>query len=78
SEHMRKINNRLTLFGALFLAFISLIPTLILQQVDGFANLGLGNAFSATGLLIVVSVALEFQKQLESQLLVKNNKGFLK
>ena len=78
SDHMRKINNRLTLFGALFLAFISLIPTLILQQIDGFANLGLGNAFSATGLLIVVSVALEFQKQLESQLLVKNNKGFLK
>lgn len=78
SDHLRKINNRLTLFGALFLAFIALIPTLILQQVPGFRNLGFGNAFSATGLLIVVSVALEFQKQLESQLLVKNNKGFLK
>lgn len=78
SDHLRKINNRLTLFGALFLAIIALIPTLILQQVDGFAVLGLNNAFSATGLLIVVSVALEFQKQLESQLLVKNNKGFLK
>lgn len=78
SDYLRKINNRLTLFGALFLAFIALIPTLILQQVPGFANLGLGNAFSATGLMIVVSVALEFQKQLESQLLVKNNKGFLK
>ncbi len=78
SEYLRKINNRLTLFGSLFLAVIALIPTLILQQVDGFANLGLGNAFSATGLMIVVSTALEFQKQLESQLLVKNNKGFLK
>ncbi len=78
SDHMRRINNRLTLFGALFLAFIALIPTLILQQVDGFATLGFNSAFSATGLLIVVSVALEFQKQLESQLLVKNNKGFLK
>lgn len=78
SDHLRRINNRLTLFGALFLAFIALIPTLILQQVKGFASLGFGNAFSATGLLIVVSVALEFQKQLESQLLVKNNKGFLK
>ena len=78
SDYLRKINNRLTLFGALFLAFIALIPTLILQQVPGFRNLGFGNAFSATGLLIVVSVALEFQKQLESQLLVKNNKGFLK
>ncbi|MBR3684673.1 MAG: preprotein translocase subunit SecY [Clostridia bacterium] len=78
SDYLRKINNRLTLFGSLFLAIIALIPTLILQQVDGFANLGLGNAFSATGLMIVVSTALEFQKQLESQLLVKNNKGFLK
>jgi preprotein translocase subunit SecY len=78
SDHLRKINNRLTLFGALFLAIVALIPTLILQQVKGFAALGINNAFSATGLLIVVSVALEFQKQLESQLLVKNNKGFLK
>ena len=78
SDYLRKINNRLTLFGSLFLAVIALIPTLILQQVDGFAALGLGNAFSATGLMIVVSTALEFQKQLESQLLVKNNKGFLK
>lgn len=77
SDHLRKINNRITLFGALFLAFVALIPTYILQ-ISGFASLGLNNAFSATGLLIVVSVALEFQKQLESQLLIKNNKGFLK
>lgn len=78
AEYLRRINNRLTLFGALFLATIALIPTLILQQVDGFADLGFGQAFSATGLLIVVSVALEFDKQLQGQLLVKNNKGFLK
>ncbi len=77
SDHLRKINNRITLFGALFLAFVSLIPTYILK-LKGFESLGLNNAFSATGLLIVVSVALEFQKQIESQLLVKNNKGFLK
>lgn len=77
SDHLRKINNRITLFGALFLAFVALIPTYILQ-IQGFATLGFNNAFSATGLLIVVSVALEFQKQLESQLLIKNNKGFLK
>ena len=55
-----------------------MIPVLVLQKVPGFASLGLNNAFSATGLLIVVSVALEFDKQLESQLLIKNNKGFLK
>lgn len=77
SDHLRKINNRITLFGALFLAFVALIPTYILQ-IKGFAVFGFANAFSATGLLIVVSVALEFEKQLQSQLLVKNNKGFLK
>ncbi|MGN1041911.1 MAG: preprotein translocase subunit SecY, partial [Christensenellales bacterium] len=77
SDHLRKINNRITLFGALFLAFVALIPTYILK-IQGFATLGFNNAFSATGLLIVVSCALEFQKQLESQLLIKNNKGFLK
>ncbi len=77
SDYLMKINNRITLFGALFLAFVALIPTYILQ-IPGFATLGFNNSFSATGLLIVVSVALEFQKQLESQLLVKNNKGFLK
>ena len=77
ADHLRKINNRITLFGALFLAFISLVPTLLFG-LQGFKDLGLNSGFSATGLLIVVSVALEFQKQLESQLLVKNNKGFLK
>lgn len=77
SDYLKKINNRITLFGALFLAIISLVPSYILK-INGFAAFGFNNAFSATGLLIVVSVALEFQKQLESQLLVRNNKGFLK
>ena len=36
------------------------------------------NSFSATGLLIVVSVALELNKQLESQIMMKHYKGFLK
>ncbi|MDD4351123.1 MAG: preprotein translocase subunit SecY, partial [Clostridia bacterium] len=39
---------------------------------------GLTGAFSATGLLIVVSVALEFDKQLEAQLMMRNYRGFLK
>ncbi len=77
TDYLKKVNNRITLFGALFLAFVALIPTYILK-IDGFAVFGFNNAFSATGLLIIVSVALEFQKQLESQLMVRNNKGFLK
>jgi preprotein translocase subunit SecY len=38
----------------------------------------MGGAFSATGLLITVSVALEFNQALESQIMMKNYKGFLK
>ena len=78
SDYLRKINNRITLFGALFLGIVALIPTYVLKYVTGFGELGLNSAFTATGMLIVVSVALELDKQLQSQLLVKNNKGFLK
>ena len=41
-------------------------------------DIGLANAFSATGLLIIVSVALEFNKALESQIMMRHYKGFLK
>jgi preprotein translocase subunit SecY len=77
SDYLRKINNRVTLFGALYLGVVALIPTYVLQ-IDGFSEIGLNSAFTATGLMIVVSVAMEFDQQLQSQLLIKNNKGFLK
>ena len=81
SEFLRKINNRITLFGALFLMIIALVPTFVFLALSGQYsnyNLGLANSFSATGLLIVVSVALELNKQLESQIMMKHYKGFLK
>lgn len=74
--HLKRISNRITLFGAIFLALVALIPTLIFQAVGGSSSLI--NAFSTTGLLIVVSVALEFDKQLQSQIMMRNYKGFLK
>lgn len=76
AEHLKKINNRITLVGALFLAVISLVPTFLFKAIGG-DSLGFGNAFSATGLLIVVSVALEINKQLESQIMMRHYKGFL-
>lgn len=76
ADYLKRINNRITLFGAIFLAFIAIVPTLIFTFVGGSSSLI--NAFSATGMLIVVSVALEFNKQLEAQVLMKNYKGFLK
>lgn len=84
SDFLRKVNNRITLFGALFLMIISLIPTFLFQALamgDGTwmqPQLKFANSFSATGLLIVVSVALELNKQLESQIMMKHYKGFLK
>lgn len=76
AEHLQKISKRITLFGAIFLAFIALVPTLIFGFIGG--DSAIVSAFSATGLIIVVSVALEFNKQLEAQLLMRNYKGFLK
>ena len=76
SDYLRKISNRVIFFGAIFLAFIALVPNLIFKGIGGDSVLI--NAFSATGLLIIVSVALEFDKQLEAQLLMKNYRGFLK
>lgn len=77
TEYLSRISSRLTLFGAIFLAFIALVPSVIFAAVLG-NNTTLVNAFSATGMLIVVSVALEFDKQLQSQLMMKQYKGFLK
>lgn len=76
TEYLKKVSNRVTLFGAFFLAFVALVPTVIFTAISGAGSLV--NAFSATGLLIVVSVALEFDKQLEAQMLMRNYKGFLK
>ena len=76
AEYLKKVSNRLTLWGAIFLGIIALIPTFIFSLVGTPGSLI--NAFSATGLLIVVSVALEIDKQLEAQLLMRNYKGFLK
>ena len=73
-EYLKKISNRITLFGATFLAFIALVPSIVFGAIGGS---GITSAFSATGLLIVVSVAIEFDKQLEALMLMRNYKGFL-
>ncbi len=76
TEYLSRISKRLTLFGAIFLAFIALVPSVVFAAV--LKETTLVNAFSATGMLIVVSVALEFDKQLQSLLMMKQYKGFLK
>ena len=76
SDYLKRINNRITLFGAIFLSIICVIPTFLFNLIG--KDIGLASAFSATGLLIVVSVALEFNKALESQIMMRHYKGFLK
>ncbi len=74
ADYLKKISHRITLFGALFLSIIAIVPSLLFKFISG----SLVGAFGATGLLIVVSVALEFDKSLEAQMLMKSYKGFLK
>ncbi len=75
AAYLKKINKRITLFGAIFLTLVAFIPSVAFSWT-GSQNLI--NVFSTTGILIVVSVALEFDKQLQSQIMMKNYKGFLK
>ena len=81
ADYLKKISNRITLFGAIYLSLVAFIPSLIsLIAVNllPVTDTALLSVFSTTGILIVVSVALELDKQLESQLMMKNYKGFLK
>ena len=70
-RHLEYILNRITLPGALFLASISVLPA-IASVIWGF-QIG----FSGVSILIVVGVALETMKQIESQLTMRNYEGFL-
>ena len=74
-DYLKKVSNRITLFGAIYLAVVALVPSLVFKAIGGESLI---NVFSATGLLIVVSVALEFEQALQSQIMMKNYKGFLK
>lgn len=76
-EYLNKISKRITLFGAIYLAFIALIPSLLFSFIT-FGNSTLVNSMTATGMLIIVSVGLELDKQLQSLMMMKQYKGFLK
>lgn len=75
ADYLKRVSGRITLFGAIFLALVALVPSMLFKAIGGSS---LVNVFSATGLLIIVSVALEFEQALQSQIMMKNYKGFLK
>ncbi len=72
SEYIAKVLNRITWFGALFLAAISIFPYVIVWITDVQ-----GVWFAGTSVLILVGVALDTVRQIESQMLTRHYKGFL-
>jgi preprotein translocase subunit SecY len=72
AEFLDRILARLTFPGALFLAAIAALPTVLINQTS--ANF----FFGGTSILIVIGVALDTMKQLEAQLMMRNYEGFLR
>ncbi len=72
AEFLQKVLNKITMFGALYLAVIALLP-IITGNIVGYSNLAIGG----TSVIIVVGVALETVKALEAQMLMRHYKGFL-
>ena len=75
SEFIQKVLNKITLFGALYLAIIAIVPILIshFSTRSSLTNLSIGG----TSIIIVVGVALETVRAIEAQMLMRNYKGFL-
>lgn len=71
-DFIRKVLNKITLFGAIYLGIVAICP-LIVGKVMGSSSLAIGG----TSVIIVVGVALETVKALESQMLMRQYKGFL-
>ncbi len=78
TDYLKKVSNRITLFGAIFLMLVALIPSLIFTSIPAIAGDSLTSAFTSIGMLVIVSVALEFDKSIQNQMLMKQYKGFLK
>ena len=72
AEFLDRVLARLTFPGALFLAFVAALPTILISQT------GANFAFGGTSIIIVVGVALDTMRQLEAQLMSRNYEGFLR
>ena len=72
SEHLNKVVTRITFVGGLSLAVLASLPIILSKVFNMNVN------FGGTAIIIVVGVALETVKQIESQMLMRHYKGFLK
>ena len=73
-EYLQKVMSRITIVGAIFLALIATLPTILSVMVPSLS----GIHFGGTSLLIAVGVALDTVRQLENQMVMRNYQGFLK
>ncbi len=76
AEYLGKVMGRITLAGALFLAMITVVLPLLTAVLTGVPSTSL--YLGGTAILIVVGVALDTMKQIETQLLMRQYKGFIK
>jgi preprotein translocase subunit SecY len=76
AEYLGKVMGRITLAGALFLALITVVLPLLTAVLTGVPSTSL--YLGGTAILIVVGVALDTMKQIETQLLMRQYKGFIK
>jgi preprotein translocase subunit SecY len=78
AEYIMAILNKINLSGSIFLAFIAIIPDLILSVWPEQVSVEMAHLFGGTSLLIIVGVALDTLQQIESQLLMRHYDGFMK
>ncbi len=76
-EFIEAVLNRITLSGAIFLAFIAISPDLIIKIWDLQKYSNMAYLFGGTSLLITVGVTLDTLKQIHSQLIMRNYEGFM-
>jgi len=73
ADFIKKVINKILIFGAVYLSVVALLPIIGGNVVDGVS----GPAIGGTSIIIVVGVALETVKALEAQMLMRHYKGFL-
>lgn len=74
TRYIERVLDKVSLLGGLFAAFIVIVPMIVQMNNSGFKDI----AFGSTGLLIVVGVALDTLRSLQSQLVMRHYHGFLK
>ena len=73
ADFIKKVINKIVIFGAVYLAIVALLPIVSGNLVPGVSNLAIGG----TSVIIIVGVALETVKAIEAQMLMRHYKGFL-